>query len=331
MRFWAGLAMAMAGLSLGWYVLFAGQLGRQTPSSRWVAEVRAIKLARAESLAGQRKLVLVSGSNALFGLDSGRLERAWGLPVFNGAVNAGLLLPYVLESSKALIGPGDVVLMPLEYPMFGNAEALNSIVIDYVLARDPAYWSGLPWRERLRFLADVEPLRLWKGWRNPPDRSVGQGVYGGHHVDVRGDQTHSAAADRTDQERAELAATRPWRYGRDNPPDPTAWRRLVAYRNWLQQRGACLLLLPPTLLFDVSYRTDPVEHRFYASLPVQARAQGLVYVGNPYDFMYPRDWYFNTDYHLTAEGRARHTGRVISLLGPDLGRWCGWQGTTARP
>ncbi|MCD2486719.1 hypothetical protein LRN66_15190, partial [Staphylococcus aureus] len=47
-RFWAGLAMAMAGLTLGWYVLFAGQLGRQTPSSRWVAEVRAIKLARAE-------------------------------------------------------------------------------------------------------------------------------------------------------------------------------------------------------------------------------------------------------------------------------------------
>lgn len=329
MRFWAGLVAALLLLTVAWCGIFVGQLARPTVSSRWVAEAMTIKRARAAELGGRRKLVVVAGSNALFGLDSARLEKEWGLPVVNGAVNAGLLLPYVLASSRPLIGPGDVVLMPLEYPMFNYDGEINAIVIDYVLARDSAYWRSLSWLDRLRFIAYAEPVRLLRGWQRQLDLPVGQGVYGGHHIDRRGDQTHTAVADQTAQDRAERDASHAWHYGRESRADNRGWTLLRDFHNWLRQRGACLIMQPPTLLYDVSYQHDPVERQFYAMLPERVRTQGISYVGDPYAFMYPREWYFNTDYHLTAEARQRHTERVIAQLGPDLRRWC--QAAAMRP
>jgi hypothetical protein len=38
--------------------------------------------------------------------------------------------------------------------------------------------------------------------------------------------------------------------------------------------------------------------------------------------MYPKEWFFNTDYHLNAEARRRHTARLVKLLGDDLERYC---------
>ncbi len=321
MRFWCGLFFSVLSLCAIWFGLFLGQLGRPTHSSRWVAEAMTIKQARAAELQGQGKLVLVAGSNALFGLDSARLEQAWHRPVLNGAVNAGLLLPYVLASSQQFVSPGDIVLMPLEYPMFNHESEVNSIVIDYVMARDPAYWFNLPRLEQLRFVAHAEPARLLRGWASLPD-SPAVGVYGGHHIDKRGDQTHTSVSDQTAQDRAERDNSRPWHYGRNSQPDARAWALLREYHAWLRSRGACLIMLPPVLLRESSYFDAPVERKFYQELPGRVRAQGIAYVGEPHDFMYPRDWFFNTDYHLTAEARAQHTEQVISLLGVDLVRWC---------
>ncbi|MFW6345608.1 MAG: hypothetical protein ACOC0M_04665, partial [Halomonas sp.] len=137
-RFGLGVGLALAGLSLLWALLFLGQLGKPVPRGRWVAEVSAIKEARLAAVASP-KVVILAGSNAWFGLDSGLLEAAWGTPVVNHAVNAALGLRYILASAEPELRAGDLVLMPLEYPLYEGESAPNQQLVDHVLAYDPAY------------------------------------------------------------------------------------------------------------------------------------------------------------------------------------------------
>ena len=66
------------------------------------------------------------------------------------------------------------------------------------------------------------------------------------------------------------------------------------------------------------YHRDPKEREFYTHLGEKMEEIGIVYAGNPYDFMYGREHYFNTDYHLNEDGRRMHTQRLIETLGGDL-------------
>jgi hypothetical protein len=158
-------------------------LGKPVPRGRWVAEVSAIKAARLTTVASP-KVVILAGSNAWFGLDSGLLEAAWGAPVVNHAVNAALGLRYILASAEPELRAGDLVLMPLEYPLYEGEAAPNQQLVDHVLAYDPAYWHALPLGERLRWMAGVSAARLLEGWRaradpTPPGQCAGAVAGGG--------------------------------------------------------------------------------------------------------------------------------------------------------
>ena len=76
------------------------------------------------------------------------------------------------------------------------------------------------------------------------------------------------------------------------------------------------------MAFEPQYQDDVLERTFYSDLPLVAREHGLVYVGNPRNFMYDKSLFFDTEYHLSAEGRTLHTRKLIALLGSDLQAYC---------
>jgi hypothetical protein len=61
------------------------------------------------------------------------------------------------------------------------------------------------------------------------------------------------------------------------------------------------------------YHADPVESRLYHHFPDIVRDAGLPYAGQPYDFMYPVSWFFDTNYHLVAERKSHYTQAVADL------------------
>lgn len=327
-RFGLGLGLALAMWSLLWALLFLGQLGKPVPQGRWIAEALAIKQARLAAVASP-KVVILAGSNAWFGLDSGLLEEAWGAPTVNLAVNAALGLRYILASAEPDLEPGDLVLMPLEYPLYAGERVPNQQLVDHVLAFDPDYWRGLPLLEQLRWMAGGSAARLVAGWRAQADLTpAGSGRYGGARVDARGDYRDSALAQLPETERAEvhrdwlLARDKQHRYGAEFDASAPGWRWLQAFAARLRARGVCLVAIPPTLMAQPSYREDAQEFAYYSALPQRVRALGIAFVGEPYAFMYPPEAFFDTPYHLHAEARSEHTAAVIALLGADPWRWC---------
>ena len=62
-----------------------------------------------------KKIVIIGGSNAAFGIDSDLMERHLGIPVVNLALHGGLPLQYLLEQVKPYLNRGDILILSREY------------------------------------------------------------------------------------------------------------------------------------------------------------------------------------------------------------------------
>jgi hypothetical protein len=320
-RFWRAAILGFVLPTAVWLAGLAAEIGVPTPSSRWVFEAYAKKTRIADATPAPRVLI-VAGSSALFGLDSIALSQAWGRPVVNMAVNAGLGLPYILWQARQVARAGDMILLPLEYALFVDDDRPNAQIVDYTLAHDAAYWHALsPWR-KARFAAALAPDRWWQGLRHLDDPPITGGLYGGHHIDAAGDQTHTSPADRGPQEAAEVASSRVWDYGARGKTSRGGWPELAAFARWAQRAHVCLVAVPASFLSKPRYFDDPVERAFYDGLPARISGLGIPYLGRPFDFMYPAERFFNTDYHLQDWARHEHTQRILAIPGLSPGEVC---------
>lgn len=68
------------------------------------------------------RILLVGGSNLTFGIDSGMLSSATGLPVVNSSLHAGYGLDVNLNLVKPYIRNGDIILLVPEYEYFNNSD-----------------------------------------------------------------------------------------------------------------------------------------------------------------------------------------------------------------
>mgnify|MGYP000347198300 CR=1 FL=1 len=316
-RFAAGLALGALAFGGGWIALVAGQLGVTTYGAAMTDHFYEHKLARAAAI-DEPKLVVVAGSTALYGMRSPMLEDAYGRPVANMGINAGLLLPTLLTKAKPAIGEGDIVLMPLEYRLYNYDGEVNAVLIDYLLSR-PRYLWKLPPAVQAKAVARATLRRVLLGYRAMPE---GASPPPPDTLDRWGDMQETAVADRT---KADFAAVRNHRvetHGADRPADPRAWALLRDFRDWVRARDGCVILVPPAFMAEPAYREDPVERRFYARLPARVRAHDLTFVGDPLALMMPQRLFFNTNYHPVAKARRRYTRRIIDALGSSLTGYC---------
>lgn len=305
-RFFAVLVV----LFLLWVGLVLGMGGGATESSQWVFDVYEKKRAYAKSIE-QKKLVIVSGSSALFGIDSGMLEDALEMRVVNYGVNAGVLLPYILYKAKEVIRAGDVVVLPLEYHVYTYDGVPNAQMIDSVFSRDMEFFYALTLREQFLMVWNVTLERVLAGYEAKGGTPVSSGLYGAHNVDARGDQVGATEAARSEAIRKELDALKPNKYGEIYGGDGLAWEYLQEFVVWCEEREVELVFMPSTMMFFDEYRSSAKELWFYENLPQEVRKRGWRFVGEPFEYMYAKEAYFNTDFHLTAEARKRRTREMV--------------------
>ncbi|MBP8829411.1 MULTISPECIES: hypothetical protein [Desulfobacter] len=318
MKIIVGFFGGFCGAALLWILLVMGQLGNATPDSQWVRQAYAYKRALSEKISGP-KIVIVGGSAALFSINSIALQERYHRPVINLGVNAGVSLPYILEQAKAVLTPGDTALLPLEYPLYNYNYTINPVMVDFYLS-EPGLLAKQAWQLQLKLLFAVTPERLIQGYRGIPRGFSVQGLYGPHHMNAHGDQTHSEVARQSENQKAIVNSLTPRYHGKNFSKKNEAWNLLTAFQHWADSRNICLIFIPPSFLFQQAYITDPVENHFYTTLPALARKKGLTYLGRPLEYMFPPDYYFDTPYHLTAEARQIYTTRIIELIGPIMNK-----------
>lgn len=293
-----------------WIILVFSQVANPTKMSQWVYDAYEKKTLIAHNTKG-RKILIVAGSNALFGINSKMLQETFKIPVVNFGVNAGVLLPYTLYKAKEVINDEDIILMPLEYSLYTYNAMPNQQMIDSIFSRDIEVFSYLTLKEQFYMIWHVTFKRLYNGYKALGGERVSKGLYGAHHIDAFGDQIQTSLKDRTKGMQDELNTLKANKYGAEFTPKTLAWSYLENFIDWCDAKNVKVIFMPSTLMYFDTYKSDSKEKWFYENLANTIHSKGYQYVGNPYSYMYDKSKYLNTDFHLIDSARDIRTKQMI--------------------
>jgi hypothetical protein len=264
------------------------------------------------------KIMLVGGSNLAFGVDSRALQDSLGLHVANVGLYAKLGLRYMLAQAKPYIHRGDVVLIVPEYDQFyGNFsegdQTLNTALLyapsdrigDFVRSYSVIDVVLRPRVERARRSfrqALAEAFGMGENYF-PPDTNP---VYNRRSFNEYGDAVSHLQRRGMNPDSI---------FVKPLPPAKTFNKRTITDLNSVadvaRSRGAHAYYLFPSYI-DRSYRINVASiDTLQGILRNQMR---IPILGSPRDFVYPAKLFFDTRYHLTAEGRQLRTKEMIRIL-----------------
>jgi len=322
LRFFAGLAAGLA-LSFGAYFgLLFWQLGAPTPMSFWSYDLNTRKHARAAAIT-EPKLLIVGGSGALFGINARLLERELGVPSVNLGTHAVLATAYILNLARKSARPGDTVLLVFEYELFANGDSnmndwADPQFIDFLMARDPAYFRAMPMATQFNLAMRLSLERLKRGIKekiHPTGMTVSTeySPYDAKNVDEYGDMTgHSrgripAYAPRELETSGLLA---------DGLPEaPSGMIEIRDFVIWATTNKVRVLASFPNLCAKPAYDTAKAEQTA-AKITAFYTSCGVPVLGSYRDALLPRGDFFDTCYHLTEEAARERTRRFVPLLKP---------------
>lgn len=294
------------------------QIGAPTESSRWVYEIYTIKSNIAKKIK-EPKLIVVAGSNALFGISCKMIYEETGVNCVNGGTHAGVGIDYMLSRARDWVKPGDLVLLPLEYYHYKHDGKPRTTEIDLVFSRDPSYFNSVNLITKFYFISGISFKRLLRGISakftpNPPWKSF----YDAKNLNEYGDETSNREAEMTEKLRKKVA--RSWPHGLERYIKSSQGMRSISkFVDWCRQNNIQVIAMwPNTIWFDV-YR-EARQQEFFQSIEDFYQRIGVKLLGKPEDFMYDKSMFYDSNDHLHDRGVRLRTKQLIELLKPDLAK-----------
>ena len=294
------------------------------PDSNDYAKATVLKHQRLAEFS-TRKIVFAGGSNLSFGIDSAMIQRATGCPVINMGMNGHLGAQYILEEIKPTLNPGDIVVVSVEWDAFYQpVDGETSSLFGVVMANPKAY-DFLTLRQKLRVLAAMPIIAQQKTLRLMTDNlewNVQRWVKPTFEVDEKSQRIYWNVVLR-------LAGNSPegdlvshlnvkWPYPlldgnirKGAAINPQLLHLMADFAAEMTKRGIMVVVshTPVVKTFYEQHQTAwNAAHKTIAESPA------LLVPSPPSGFVYDKEYFFDTAYHLNAAGRALRTQKVIQDL-----------------
>lgn len=275
------------------------EIGKATGDSAYMKAI-IDKHQRLDSLPSPR-LVLVGGSNLSFGTDSEKIEEELGFPVVNLGMHAGLGLNFILNEMEYNFREGDIVVLAIEYFLGHGDDRLKKHTAD--VYPDAARYFDTGWIGKINFLIyDKFKMNFNKVMYHDSDNFV----YNRHAFNKYGDMV--GHLDRPKP--AELYGKTELHYRYYEGID-----LLNAFYEAAKAKNVTVYWTFP------NFRQSDYEHnrliidRYREDLE---KDMVIPMISQPDDFVYHDSLFYDTNYHLIREGRARRTDKLIALLKEQL-------------
>ena len=313
--------------------LFFYQLGAPVQAEYWLYESAIVKHSLIAAIK-EPKLVVLGGSNALFGIDSTLLEHTLGIPTINLALHAGLSLEHLLQEARQYLQPHDHVLLAIEYYRYTELTPYSLWFTNQMMTWDTAFFWRLPTLEKIRFILSVPMHRLVAGTiaqvfreragifdqrrLSTPEQviqrhtqhiltfSVTKIIYSALNLDRHGDAVTSgkSLADDNDYE-----LTKPFVYSE------RVWDEFRRFAKYCRDRDISLYIAWPPAMKNIKldFGSEAV-HAHLQNLMTQLQANQLQTLGIPQEYQYDRELFSDTPLHLSPNGRSIRTQALLHYL-----------------
>lgn len=318
LRFLIWMALGAVGGAAFWAALFFAQMGAPTGRSRWIHDSAQVKRAAIQRIRGP-KVLLLGGSSVMYGVRAARLQQRLGLPAVNMGINAGLQLPHMLWEAKRALKSGDVAVLLFEYAVYEFDGRPNDVFADYVVSRDREAFMELSpaWQAQVIFQLPFE--RLLSGLKSryvaEPIRIPGE--LQGSDLNENGDQLLGNLQKSRNAALLDELVIRGIAKTRWIDMAGPAWPQVTEFLRWCRDNNVRVLAgHPPLIHFDDV--EDPAFLANLAQVDEFYAAQGVPVLGKPMDFVYPKEWFYDSGWHLHQGSMDAHTDNLARYLAPYL-------------
>lgn len=315
---------------------FNYQFGAPLEATYDVNNWRWLKEHLAEQTKGQRVL-LVGDSNVLFGINSEYAEQQLGRPVINMGLHGGQQLDWILSVALRQARNGDIVVLPLVFGYYVNDyRDPNDWNTKQVIAWDRPYFDELSLFRKLRYVAAISPATLYVNMQAKENREAilkehpsrrlltpeqalayynqvahlqSDFSYGYVNMNLHGDIKHTCTG---------IGNTfRKVGYGvpmnRIVPVNKASLSLLLDTIRTLNNHGAQVFVTAPVQLDD-SATQNPVYQATIKNIWDTLRQNKVPLLGEPNDYAFSPNAFFDTDSHLNCEYAIARTKIFVASL-----------------
>lgn len=263
----------------------------------------ANKICRLRDL-NHKKLVILGGSSAAYGIDSRKLQEATGLAVANHglALSLGIQLP--LNDAKAFCNAGDVILLMPEYENFFNFAYGNPGDLSLLFLLNPNMYSQCETRHYIQILQSAPSIL--KGFTNGIMGSVLTAKDKGYTLSSTNFNCYGDEEKHCDYDTKEILD----KIGINADLDKDYVKRFVKEIKILRDSGIVVHLLPPPIY--TTYKDQIEDH--IEELQTELKRYGEEFMIDPDSMVFAKDEMFDAVYHLNRKGIDRHMSIIIDYL-----------------
>lgn len=265
------------------------------------------------------KIVLVGGSNLAFGIDSAMISRATGCPVVNMGMNGYFGVRLMLEEVKAELNPSDMVVVAFEYDNYYKSVDGAAPDILVLVKANPSVFTSLSFQQQMDVLSSIPLASQIKAMRVMEEATVwakdsltGRETLNPYETAIGAIETASGFTPEGDLvSHLGVAWDDELEDGiipENERIDPQVIGLIQSFGAEMRARGVNVMVsyTPVTRGFYQRYADtlNEVHARISASAPLSAPS-------SPEAFAFDERFFFDTVYHLDAEGRALRTQQLI--------------------
>ncbi len=268
-----------------------------------------------------KKIVIVGGSSAAFGLDSKMIEDELGCKAVNFGLYADLGTKLMMDLSRASVNEGDIFILAPEMSAqtlslyFGSETALEAMdgrfsMLAHVDRDDYGSLVGAAWKvgsNKLKYLISGA-------------RPVNQGAYKKENFNEYGDNVF----DRPYNELSGYGNPIRLDFSADSEDGSlTEYEQFIEYVNeytaFIRSRGGEVYFSFPPMNQKAVYEqnTDESIRAFYKNLCLNLDCK---VISNVFDYIMDDGYFFDSEFHLNNSGVTVRTVKLIDDIKRELGR-----------
>lgn len=253
------------------------------------------------------RIVFCGGSNLAFGINSQQIEKQTGMPVVNLGLYAGFGLDFMLNEVKAVARPGDIVVVSPEYFLSVDGNYKMKKLVERIYPTAGAYFKPTV-RQLLNdyFIEDLQsnlPNTI-NGLRGKAREVQQQTVYARSSYNKYGDVVRN------------FEANPPKDFFRNYKMDYAYYDGIPVLNDFTAyavEHKLRVYLIYPNFPQSLYRQKSNVIEKLAQDLSADLH---MPILGTSQDAVFADSLFYNTEYHLTPQGRQLRTKKVIDFLRP---------------
>lgn len=259
----------------------------------------------------EKKIIIVGGSSAGFGIDASYLEEKTGHKVVNMGLYAGFGNLFNTEIIKENINKGDIVILAYEYTLNEDCfESLGDIdAITTGVDNKLEIYKMLPLKTYKIILGNIINYAK-KKYTYIPSSS---GVYSSQSFDGKGNMIYKREKCVMENYKDNINI-----YGQVTKDKLKITKDNLNYlkelKKWIERKGASIYFSVPAVLKE-AVLPNTSEFNYYK---IKIEEAGIDFISDPEEYLFDSQYMYDTIYHCNSKGERKRTELLYKDLKPYL-------------